>query len=264
MAETEDILQYIYNKSSGKIAEYPWFEEVLKKNKLICYFQPIVDAARKPLAYESFVRAELEDGTMASGGVIMQAGAALNIEHALDKYLHRTAIEEFANHKLVGSLSINFISGFIQLPAKYLEGLSVAATKHNLLPGRVILDVSNSEDLKNLDQLAAISAYCYEQGYSIALDDIKTPEQLEDILIKLTPDFIKIDHELTSSISNQAIHSRVAKMIKIAHANRCEVIAEGIENDETFKILQQLGTDYFQGYYFSKPLAAAEIAKLAL
>ena len=96
MAETEDILQYIYNKSSGKIAEYPWFEQVLKNNKLVCYFQPIVDANKMPIAYESFVRAELQDGTMASGAVIMQAGAALHIEHALDKYLHKTAIEEFA------------------------------------------------------------------------------------------------------------------------------------------------------------------------
>ena len=224
MAETQDILQYIYNKSSGKIAEYPWFEQALQNNKLVCYFQSIVDANKTPIAYESFVRAELSDGTMASGAVIMQAGAALHIEHALDKYPHKTAIEEFAKHKLAGSLSINFISNFIQLPAKYLEGLSKAATKHNLLPGKVIMDISKSEDLENLDQLASIAAYCYERGYEMALDDVQTPDQLEDILAKFTPDYVKIDHALTANIGKAEVKKRIELMIKISHEHRAQVI----------------------------------------
>lgn len=261
MAETEDILQYIYNKSSGKIAEYPWFEEVLKQNKLVCFFQPIVDANKTPIAYESFVRAELEDGTMASGGVIMQAGAALHIEHALDKFLHRMAIEDFARHKLPGKLSINFISGFIQLPAKYLDGLSTNAEKNNLLPGKVILDVSNSEDLKNLGQLASIAEYCYNQGYEIALDDIKTPDQLADILAQLTPDYVKIDHYLSSKVDKAEVHEIIKEMVKLAHENKCKIIVEGIETQKDFETFKDLKADFFQGYYFSKPIAAAEIAK---
>lgn len=261
MAETEDILQYIYNKSSGKIAEYPWFEEVLKNNKLVCYFQPIVDADKNPIAYESFVRAELQDGTMASGGVIMQAGAALHIEHALDKYLHKMAIEDFAKHKLTGSLSINFISNFIQLPAKYLEGLSKSASKHNLLPGRVIMDISKSEDLENLDQLASIAAYCYERGYAMALDDVQTPDQLEDILHKFTPDYVKIDHALTANVGKAEIKKRIESMIQLAHEHRAEVIVEGIEDEKSFELFKKMKAEFFQGYYFSKPMAAADIAK---
>lgn len=261
MAETEDILQYIYNKSSGKITEYPWFEEVLKKNKLVCFFQPIVDGNKKPIAFESFVRAELEDGTMASGGVIMQAGAALHIEHALDKYLHKMAIEDFAKHKLAGRLSINFISGFIQLPAKYLDGLSKTAHKYNLLPGKVILDVSNSEDLKNLGQLAAVAEYCYNEGYEIALDDVKTPAQLADIFAQLTPDYVKIDHDLVSKIGKAEVKNTVVEMIGMAHEHRCKIMVEGIEDEKTFNLLKDLKADFFQGYFFSKPIAAAEIAK---
>lgn len=261
MAETQDILQYIYNKSSGKISEYPWFEEVLKENKLVSYFQPIVDADKKPMAYESFVRAELEDGTMASGGVIMQTGAALNIEHALDKYLHRTAIEDFAKNGLVGSLSLNFISGFIQLPAKYLEGLSEAAEKHNLLPGRVIMDVSKTEDLENLEQLASIGEYCGERGYEMALDDVKTTKQLRDILKKFTPDYVKIDHILTANMKKEDVKKEVIGMVQTAHKHGCKIIAEGIENEESFEMFKKLGAEFFQGYYFSKPMAAEKISK---
>ncbi len=261
MAETQDILQYIYNKSSGKIAEYPWFEEALKNNKLVSYFQPIVDGNKTPIAYESFVRAELEDGTMASGGVIMQTGAALHIEHALDKFLHRSAIEEFAKHELPGSLSLNFISGFIQLPAKYLEGLSKAAETHTLLPGRVIMDVSKTEDLENLEQLASIGDYCHERGYEMALDDVKTTTQLAVILKKFTPDYVKIDRSMTSKMDDKGIKKQVIGMIELAHKSDCKIIAEGIENEESFNTFKKLGAELFQGYYFSKPMAAEEIAK---
>lgn len=262
MAETQDILQYIYNKSSGKIADYPWFEEVLANNKLVSYFQPIVDANKNPIAYESFVRAELEDGTMASGGVIMQTGAALNIEHALDKFLHKNAIEEFAKYKLQGSLSLNFISGFIQLPAKYLEGLSEAAEKHLLLPGRVIMDVSKTEDLQNLDQLSEVATYCHNRGYEMALDDVKTVKQLSDILKKFTPDYVKIDHALTANVSKTDVKKQITGMIDLAHKNACKVIVEGIESAESFELFKKMGAEFFQGYYFSKPMAAEEIAKL--
>jgi EAL domain-containing protein (putative c-di-GMP-specific phosphodiesterase class I) len=261
MAETQDILQYIYNKSSGKIADYPWFEEVLENNKLVSYFQPIVDAQKKPIAYESFVRAELEDGTMASGAVIMQTGAALNIEHALDKFLHKNAIEEFALHKLSGSLSLNFISGFIQLPAKYLEGLSEAAERHLLLPGRVIMDVSKTEDLQNLDQLASIGDYCHERGYEMALDDVKTVKQLTGILKKFVPTYVKIDHNLTANISKADVKKQVVGMIELAHKNGCKVIVEGIESEESFEVFKKFGVEFYQGYYFSRPMAAEEIAK---
>lgn len=255
MADSIEILQYIHSKSTGKIAEYPWFEQVLRENRLKCYFQPIVDANKTPVAYESFVRAELSDGTMASGGVIMQAGVALHIEHALDKHLHKQAIEEFTKHKLQGMLCINFVSGFVQLPAKYLDGLSKAAEDCGLLPGKLALDVSNAEDVQNLEQLAAIAEFCYNLGYQLALDDISNPAALEEILNRFNADFVKIDRQVLEK------PKIVREIIKTAHSHSCKVIIEGVETEDVFQKFAQMGADYFQGYFFSKPLAAEEIAK---
>ena len=56
-----------------------------------------------------------------------------------------------------------------------------------------------------------------------------------------------IDFKIINSINN------------IAHILNMETVIEGVETEEQFKVLSNVGCDYFQGYYFSYPLPASEI-----
>jgi EAL domain-containing protein (putative c-di-GMP-specific phosphodiesterase class I) len=53
----------------------------------------------------------------------------------------------------------------------------------------------------------------------------------------------------------------VRSVIELAHALRMDVIAEGVEDEETARLLCELGAENLQGYYVSKPLPAADLIR---
>ncbi|MEH6467235.1 MAG: EAL domain-containing protein, partial [Porticoccus sp.] len=57
-------------------------------------------------------------------------------------------------------------------------------------------------------------------------------------------------------------HSIVRAVIKLCEILSLKVIAEGVETEEQYHALKEMGCDYFQGYYFHKPMAALEFTKL--
>lgn len=247
-------------KTIATIVENYWLADALSKNSFICYFQPIVDRNNKPFGYESFARAKIGED-IKGGWEIIEASYQLKIHHILDKYLHGLAIEKFTESKLSGSLFINFMTGFIQLPERYLQSISDAIEGNDFIPKRLVLDVSKADHVEDINQISSIIDFCNSKGYSVALDDVKSDEQLKDILALTTPEFVKIDRGLISNIDKPVIHKRIENLIKIAHKKKCTVLAEGIEDKETFNILHKMGADLFQGYYFAKPSSVEEIQK---
>jgi len=177
----------------------------------------------------------------------------------MDRYLHSLAIETYAKNNLQGCLFINFITGFIQLPARYLEMLSEAVSSHKVLPKNIVMEVSKSDHIADIEQVVSIVNYCHAKEYTVSLDDVKAIETLEEILAKTTPDYVKVDRGLTKNYERPIVKDKIEKIITLAHSRGCNVLAEGIENEETYKKLYEMGADLFQGYYFAMPLPASEL-----
>ncbi|PIR31949.1 MAG: hypothetical protein COV36_06160 [Alphaproteobacteria bacterium CG11_big_fil_rev_8_21_14_0_20_44_7] len=241
------------------IAENMWLAEAMLEDRLTCHFQPIFDRNNQAFGVESFVRVEEKNGETIGGGKIIEACYQLRIHHIIDKHLQVKAIEKFAECKVPGSLFINFITGFIQLPSKYLEKLSEATQEHDVMPKRIVLDVSKSDHVEDVSQVASVVDFCNSKGYSVALDDVKSLEQLSEILNETKPDFVKIDRGLTYNFEKPLIKDKIQKLIEYSHSKGCMVLAEGIEDKKTYDYLKDAGIDLFQGYYLAKPMPAEEI-----
>ena len=243
------------------IADNLWLGDALQNNKLECYYQPVVDRTGRAYGYESFARLMLDDGALISGKKIMEAARKLGIEHMVDKYLHMLAIKTYADAGLNGNLFINFMTGFIQLPQKYLEKLTEAAKSHNINPRRIVLDVSSSRVADDIEQLASIIEYCHSIGCSVALDDLDSARSLSRVLKKTSPDFIKLDRQFSKFHSDPAIYDEMKEIIRLAHEKGSMVIAEAVETEEAFALLQKMDVDLYQGYYFATPISLAQLLK---
>ena len=243
------------------IAENLWLGDAILNSRIECHFQPIIDRSSEPFGYEAFARVRLENGELIGGAKIIKAARDMNIEHVLDKYLHILAIRTFAEARLPGNLFINFMAGFIQLPAKYLEGLTDAVQHYNLLAKRIVLDVSDAESVHDLNQISAIIDFCNSKGYTVALDDINSLNSLKNILSKLKslPDFIKLDRKLTQLATDPKLAREILNLTELAHQKGSVILAEGIETNEVYEALKKSGIDLFQGYYISAPKPVSEI-----
>jgi diguanylate cyclase len=109
----------------------------------------------------------------------------------------------------------------------------------------------------NIDKLRAIRA----AGMKIAIDDFGTGYSSLSYLARLPLDTLKIDRSFVARMNDSPEHlSIVSTVISLAHALNLRVTAEGVETAEQQNLLRLLKCDEMQGYLFSKPLPAAEVA----
>lgn len=242
-------------RSMERIARNIWLGKVLENEGMCCYFQTVVNKNQEQIGYESFARVEEEDGTIIGGMDIINASHALNIEHVVDRYLHKEAIATYIDNDMAGRLFLNFIPGFIHRPAIYLQGLNEAVEQHDMPPDQVVLDFTRSDSIQDLAHFRSVMSYCRSRGYLLALDDIPSLGVARSLLAEVLPDYIKLDRQLCLDVITNGELSDLESMVRFAHAAQCKVVAEGVETEEVFEALKGVGVDFFQGYLFSKPVS---------
>jgi len=125
----------------------------------------------------------------------------------------------------------------------YYEGNMVVVE----ITERLLLDAS-SQVSERLSQ--------YQQaGVQVALDDFGTGYSALSYLKKFPIDYVKIDRSFVRELGTSSEDEALCRaIIVMAHSLGMQVIAEGIENQRQLSLLQEMGCDFGQGYYFSPPL----------
>ncbi|WP_150322077.1 EAL domain-containing protein, partial [Enterobacter hormaechei] len=137
--------------------------------------------------------------------------------------------------------------------------------KYKLSPSRLILEVTESTALKNLDRSIELLNAFNHAGITVSTDDFGTGYSNLLMLSVLPAKELKIDKSFVSSmLGNEKSRKLVETIINIARTMEMTVVAEGIETDEQQAILTSLGCDYLQGYLFSRPLPAEQVPWLLL
>ena len=183
--------------------------------------QPIYNRSDSLMGYELLYRAgdtdiaEFEDGKMASTEVILNSFMNIGVD------------------SLVGSAK-----AFINIPEEMILNESLTPMFEN----QTVLEIL--EDIKPTSEVVVGVKRLKEQGYEIALDDfIYSPEY--DELLEIA-DYVKIDViELNAE--------QVIQHLELLRKYDLKLIAEKIETPAMFAFCEEVGFDFFQGFYFCKP-----------
>ncbi len=185
--------------------------------------QPIYDSKLHVVAYELLFRAGEENQAMVVDGDSATTNVIIN------------ALTEIGMDELVGNRR-----AFINLTHDHI--LQMAKQPLPEMKDRLVLEVL--EDIRAEDEIIAAVKKLASEGFTIALDDFIYHESLQP-LVDIS-DIIKID---LTAISKAELEAHVKKL---ANGKR-RLLAEKVETAEEYQHCQQLGFDYYQGYYFSKP-----------
>ncbi|GAA1897943.1 hypothetical protein GCM10009814_29320 [Lapillicoccus jejuensis] len=134
-----------------------------------------------------------------------------------------------------------------------------------LAPGHLIVEVTESMLLSDLDlarrQLDALRTL----GIQVAIDDFGTGYSSLSYLARLPADQVKIDKSFVRDLGEDRSPSvpLVRSIVEMARALGLDVQAEGVEETVQETILAELGCDRAQGYLYSRPVPAAQLAELA-
>lgn len=126
---------------------------------------------------------------------------------------------------------------------------------------RLELEITESSMLDANPNIAAAIARLRDMGVGLALDDFGTGYSSLSALQRFPIERLKIDRSFVAGVGGNANDEALLSAI-VALANRLsiEVVAEGVETEEQARFLSQLGCRELQGYLFSRPLAAADVA----
>jgi len=143
-----------------------------------------------------------------------------------------------------------------QLP----ETITTLLERHGIPAERLRLEVTESMIMYDPERVLGVLARLTAMGVRFSIDDFGTGYSSLGYLRRLPVDELKIDKsfvlEMTTDENDALI---VRSTIDLAHNLGLQVVAEGIENQETYACLAQLGCDMAQGYYLGKPMPAAEL-----
>ncbi len=124
------------------------------------------------------------------------------------------------------------------------------------------LELTESSIMADPDTALAVLNQLRDAGVRIAIDDFGTGYSSLAYLRRLPVDEIKIDKSFVLDMAtneNDAVIVRSA--IELAHALGLQVVAEGVEDAETWQRLAQLGCDAGQAYYVARPMPAEEMGR---
>lgn len=156
-------------------------------------------------------------------------------------------------------ISIN-LSAKILSSHTFVPKLTDMVKEMNVETKQFIFEVTESMIIDNLEDTIKTLMKLRKIGFKIALDDFGVGYSSLTYLQKLPLDYLKIDRSFIKEISDKEKSSPVLQfMIDLAHKLELYVISEGVETEDALQLLKDLKSDYFQGYYFSKPLPEKEL-----
>lgn len=168
---------------------------------------------------------------------------------------------QLTNKDLVNNIKLSINISSVQLLE---ESFSKEVIKNfrQIQKQNITFEITETHLLNNIDLTRAIIANINKLGISFALDDFGTGYSSLKYLANLPIDYLKIDKGFVQNLNEQSNKSIIIAIIELAKNLAKACVAEGVETIEQLQFLQSIGCDYYQGYYFSKPISFNELQKL--
>lgn len=218
----EPHVQGIYNTKTLKIEKYECLMRLVDSNTLETHSVfKYLEVSKKVKLYEKMMK--------------------IMIDKSLKLFCHKN--QEFSLNLSYEDISnksfVNFIYEKIQ------------SCKH---PENIIFEILETDFIEDFSVVENFTREVRKFGCKIAIDDFGSGFSNMENILKLSPEFIKIDGSLIKNIDKSNESKTIVKnIINMAKELNAKTVAEFVHSKEVFDVVSSLEVDYLQGYYLSKP-----------
>ncbi|ELX10962.1 response regulator receiver protein with GGDEF, PAS, PAC and EAL domain [Janthinobacterium sp. HH01] len=157
----------------------------------------------------------------------------------------------------VNVASRQFVEGDLELTVRS------ALLRHDVPPELLELELTETALMSNTERTISVLSNLKALGIKVAIDDFGTGYSSLAYLQRFPIDKLKIDIAFVRDITTNPNDAAIAQaIISMAHSLKLRVIAEGVETRAQLEYLRRSRCDEIQGYYFSRPVAPADLAEL--
>jgi diguanylate cyclase (GGDEF)-like protein len=232
--------------------------ESLERDELVAWYQPIIDLSTgETIGAEALARwIHSEHGMIGPQhfiGMAEDTGLIVPLgEQILNQGLRHLKSWKDAGRQM--QMNFNVSPRQLQVPG-FISALLVKIEDAGLEPGDVVMEITESVLMDNLEGVRSMLIEAREAGLYVALDDFGTGFSSFKYLADLPADMLKLDHTLLRGIEDNERRLRLIRsIVYMTQDLGLTVVAEGIETESLEDLFRGMGPVLGQGYYYSKPL----------
>ncbi len=262
MAFDQRLAKEVYRKHMLEM----WMKKADYENEFSLHYQPQYDIRTEAFnGFEALLRWKHDDGQFISPAEFIPIAEETGLIIPIGYWVMEKAISQLAkwDKKSTAAYKISINVSAKQLIEKsFIKEFQTIIGKYHVNPHQIEIEITESIQLEQNTEIINVLKILQEFGVQIAIDDFGTGYSSLFYLKNVPMDRLKIAKELIDNIDINAFdRTIVASVVRLAKIKNIKVIAEGVETKTQKDVIQELGCDEIQGYYFEKPLPHDQILK---
>lgn len=271
--KNKDRIAVYSQKTQYAVDRYFFIEQGLKnaleERTLSVKFQPIVSASDlQVVSFESLVRwRSKEFGEIYPDEFIPVAeNKGLIVELGYQVFEKACQFIKSYRERYQNQVRVNVNVSVLQLlNSEFPSKIKAMADQVGIEPQAIVLELTETFILDNNQTAIAPLNTLRELGFSLSMDDFGAGYSSLNCFFDLPMTQIKIDKSMAwKTLTNRSSREYLKFLITMCREQNIEVVIEGIEDAKMCDFFAEMGVDYLQGYWFSKPLSVASASRYTL
>jgi diguanylate cyclase (GGDEF)-like protein len=239
----------------------------LERDQLVLFYQPLIDiSSRQLVGMEALLRWMHHDLGMVSPGEFIPIAEETGLIVPIGRWVLRTASEQLHRWHSEGfgwlRMAVNIANRQLREPG-FVDDVQEILSETGLQPNLLELEVTESSVMKNDSKTLEALQDLQEIGVRLAVDDFGTGHSVLTYLRDFPLDTLKIDRSFINGVGTEGKDAAITSaVIAMAHRLDLRVVAEGVETEDQLSFLTRHDCDECQGFLFSRPVPANEIAEI--
>lgn len=227
--------------------------DALLQDRLCLAFQPVIDMQSGGAGFhEALLRRREDDGRITPAGAFIAQVEPLGLMGRIDRQVLKLTLAQLQAHPGI-VLALN-ISGLTAADPDWFAALKAGLAGCPGLGERLIVEITETASLHDLDEAAAFVRRLHDLGVRVAIDDFGAGCTSVRQLTALDADLVKIDAAFSAGIREHPQKQVfLSRLIDLAARLGLSTVAEGVENAADAAFLRAEGFDLLQGYHFGRP-----------
>jgi len=253
----ESIEEHV-KENSNSLEMLKVIKDAISDDTIVPVYHSIVNnKTLEVFKYETLARIRKKNNELISPFYFIELSKKFKLYPEITKSIIQKAFDDFANSTY--NFSVNFSYIDIHNP-EILSFFYSLLEENKETSKRLTIEILETENIGSYEELLSFRQRIKEYGCKLAIDDFGSGYSNWVYILKLQPDYIKLDGSLIENLLDSNNNKTLVEtIVRFAKENNIKTIAEFVSSKELSEIVIDLGIDFSQGYFYSTP---QELTKL--
>jgi diguanylate cyclase (GGDEF)-like protein len=236
------------------------------RETFVLHYQPLLEMPGERLVgFEALLRLPCDGGSLIGPATFIPVAEEMGLIGKIGTWVLREACRQAATWPQHLKVSVN-LSPSQFAAGSVFDAVAAALAESGVSPRRLELEITESLLLGDTDAVMAELHRLKQLGVAIAMDDFGTGYSSLSYLWRFPFDKIKIDRAFMTAFdaADENVEKIIKTIVALGRSLHMEITVEGVENDRQVAFVREVRCDQVQGFYFGRPMPAADVAACIL